>query len=274
MKIITIIEDSPGLNGLCSEHGLCLYIETAMHRILSDAGHSDMTWKNAEMLGIAPESIDTVVLSHGHYDHADGIQGFRQRNRTAQIYLRKGALGEFFHGEKYIGVSDAVKMAGSLRYTDEFVRIDQEISLFSGVKGRRYWPENNQELTQKTGGMSVVDSFEHEQCLVVECDGLKVLISGCAHNGILNILDRFRDIYSCDPDMLISGFHMASGQYTDEDLHVIRDTARELASLKTVCYTGHCTGQVAYDVMKPIMKDKLHRIYPGKTITIAGEDLI
>lgn len=70
-----------------------------------------------------------------------------------------------------------------------------------------------------------------------------MLVSGCAHNGILNILDRYRDLFGGYPDVVISGFHMMKKQpYDCEELDVIDETAGNSRGTNTVFYTGHCTG--------------------------------
>ena len=102
------------------------------------------------------------------------------------------------------------------------------------------------------------DDFSHEQYLVIKDDDSKyVLISGCAHNGILNILEKFRSIYHCNPKLVISGFHMIRREYREADINEIKSVAEELKKMDTTFYTGHCTGEQAYDILKNIMGDKL-----------------
>lgn len=112
------------------------------------------------------------------------------------------------------------------------------------------------------------DEFAHEQCLVIEQEGKRILLSGCAHNGILNILDRYREIYGNEPDVVNSGFHMMQKEYTESDWETIWATARELCKYQTVFYTGHCTGTEAYDVMKEIMGEQLHPIHSGEELSL------
>ncbi len=69
-------------------------------------------------------------------------------------------------------------------------------------------------------------------------------LSGCAHNGILNILDRYRELYGSDPDAVISGFHMSrKPHYSQADLELVRQTGEELRRLPIRFCTGHCTGE-------------------------------
>ena len=130
--------------------------------------------------------------------------------------------------------------------------------MFSRVTGRRLWPLGNRELMLKKGDAFEQDTFRHEQYLVLEEKGKRILISGCAHNGILNILDRYRELYGSGPDAVISGFHMSrKPHYSQADLELVRQTGEELRRLPVRFYTGHCTGEIPYRILKDIMGEQL-----------------
>ena len=125
----------------------------------------------------------------------------------------------------------------------------------------------------------VQDEFDHEQYLVITEEKTdkasgepiikKVLISGCAHNGILNILEHYHSLYGAYPNVAISGFHMKKKNgYTDEDITTIKETAMRLSKLPTKFYTGHCTGEEPYEMMKEIMGEQLEYVYSGSVIEI------
>lgn len=268
MKIICLIENTQG-HPLCAcEHGLSVYIETGRHKILCDAGQSNAVFENAEKLGVDLTTVDSAFLSHGHYDHSGGLERFGEINPTARIYAQKGAVLPCRHGEKYIGISKAAANLGNLTLLDGSLKIDSELFVFSGITGRRFFPRGNFELQREINGVIMQDDFSHEQCLVISTENKKVLISGCAHNGIINILDRYYELFDSDPDIVISGFHMMkSTDYTAEDIEIIEKTAAELTKKDTVFYSGHCTGQAAFDIMKNIMGDKLIALHSGETIT-------
>lgn len=200
MRIVTLIENTPGDPRCACEHGLSLYLETHDHRLLMDTGSTGAFADNAEALGIDLTRVDTVVLSHGHYDHAGGLLRFAALNPGAPIYLQAGADGDFYHGDRYIGIDKAITALPQVRPVRGDLRIDGELFLFAGITGRRFWPQSNLSLRVRRDGQTLQDDFSHEQCLVVSQDGHRVLVSGCAHNGILNILDRYRDLFGGDPD--------------------------------------------------------------------------
>lgn len=268
MRIVTLIENTPGREGCLYEHGLSVYVETGKHKLLVDTGATDAFLKNADCLGIDLRQVDTVILSHGHYDHSGGILAFAELNQTAQIYMQKTAGADYYSvhedGEEYIGIDKEILALPQVKLLDGDLRIDEELALFTDISGRRLWPEGNLRLKRRLGNESVQDTFDHEQCLVISGEGKKILLSGCAHNGILNILDRYREIYGDEPDMVISGFHMMRKEYSEEDIEDIRSTAKELTQLKTIFYTGHCTGPVAFSIMKEIMGEQLQEIHSGE----------
>lgn len=263
MKITVLMEDTKG-NPICEhEHGLSLYVETKNHKILADTGASKKTIENAKRLGIDLSKVDKLFLSHGHYDHSGGILSFYEENNYAKLYLQESALLDYYHGDRYIGIAKEIKNLETAVCLNSDFRIDEELSIFTGIRGRRFWPKSNKILSIRKDGIDVQDEFQHEQCLVIE-EEKTVLISGCAHNGILNVLDRYYEIYASYPDSVISGFHMMKKtDYTEEEIEVIQQTAKELSKLPTIFYTGHCTGQKAMEWMKEIMGQQLVPIHSG-----------
>lgn len=271
MRIINLIEDTQGEKELHHEHGLSFYIETQKHKILLDTGLSDAFLENAVRLGIDLTQVDMVVLSHGHYDHAGGILAFAKMNPNATIYMQKTAGGDYYNlrddSEKYIGIDKRILELPQVCFLNGDYRIDEEIYVFTDILGRKYWPQSNMLLKEKVEERFIQDAFAHEQCLVISENHENVLLSGCAHNGILNILEAYTERFEGAPDKVISGFHMMKrGEYTAEEVEVIEDTARELKKLHTKFYTGHCTGEAAFDIMKVIMGKQLIFVHSGDEI--------
>ena len=152
-------------------HGLSLYIETEQHNLLLDTGQTDAVVKNAEALGIDLTAVDTVILSHGHYDHSGGILPFSQINRTAQIIMQHSAAKPHYNGERYIGIDQAILDLPNTRLIDGDLQLDDELFLFSGITGRRCYPQGNRKLFRIEDGVQLPDDFDHEQCLVIQQNG-------------------------------------------------------------------------------------------------------
>lgn len=260
MRIVTLIENTCDIPNLNKEHGLSLYIETAHHKILFDTGASGLFAENAQKLGVDLRQVDIAVLSHGHNDHSGGLERFFAINAHAPVYLLPDAAQAHFSADGgFIGLSPEILKSNRLRFAGEGRTIGQGLSLHNGNHRIVNTPVDAAGLTVLRDGMRMPDDFSHEQYLLIQEDGKKVLISGCSHKGILNITEWFA------PDVLVGGFHFFREQ---PDSQRITDAARKLLSYPAVYYTGHCTGLEQYAAMKKIMADRLHYLSTGSEITL------
>lgn len=272
MKIINLVEDTKG--GVCpNEHGLSFYVETNKHKLLVDSGATDMFLRNADMLGVDLTRVDTCVLSHGHYDHSGGLIPFAKINPRARIYMRDSAGGEHYHlmpeTAKYIGIDKNILKLPQIVKVEKNLQIDDELFLFSDLGGKNFPSRSNRELVRKIGNEYIQDDFAHEQCLVIAQGERRILMSGCAHNGILSILEKYSELFGGYPNIVISGFHMMKKtDYTDDETEYIRQTAYELMKTNALFYTGHCTGQKAFGIMKEIMGERLRGFYSGSELLL------
>ena len=273
MRIVNLIENIKGNPECDFEHGLSLYVETQKHKLLMDTGCSDKFLENAKRLSVQLENVDSVVLSHGHYDHGGGLLDFTKINSHARIYVRENAFLDFYHGKdenkRYIGLDKRISNLAQLYYVSGNMRMDKELFLFTNVTSRILWPSSNLELTVEKDGVLVQDDFSHEQYLVISQNGKNILISGCAHNGILNILEKYHQIFSKNPDVVISGFHMMKKSgYKQEDIDLIEKTAWKLKDYRTKFYTCHCTGEEPYERMKRILGEQIDYLKSGEEVEI------
>ena len=275
LRIVNLVENTPGAAGCGWAHGLSFYIETPRHKLLMDTGPSPLMVENARALGVDLGAVDAVVISHGHYDHADGLPAFAALNPRARVYLRRGAEGAFYSVDggdgspHYIGMAPGIAALPQAVWVEGDLAIDDELYLFGDIAGRRAWPEGNRRLLERRGGRLEQDRFAHEQCLVVRAGGKRTLFSGCAHSGILNILERCRECLGAAPDAVVSGFHMKkSADYTEGEAETIRATARALQAWPCRFYTCHCTGLPAFDMMKEIMGDQLRYVHCGEAVDL------
>lgn len=253
MKIVTLMENTACDETLAAEHGLSLYIETGAHTILFDAGASGAFVDNAEKLGVDLTQVEFAVLSHGHYDHGGGLTRFLEINDTAPVYLNPHAFEPHYNASgKYIGLASALAESGRLRFAEDGQKLAQGITLYSRINcpfGIR-----TENLTVMEDGQLRPEDFRHEQYLLVEEGGKRVLFSGCSHRGILNIVDWFR------PDVLIGGFHFMN---LDPGGEILARAAEQLMKYPTVYYTGHCTGGAQFAFLKGRMGARLREIHAG-----------
>jgi 7,8-dihydropterin-6-yl-methyl-4-(beta-D-ribofuranosyl)aminobenzene 5'-phosphate synthase len=147
--------------------------------------------------------------------------------------------------------------------------IDEELELFSGVKGTRLNPSGNRDLFMKDGESFNLDDFSHEQNLIIKENGNTVLVAGCAHNGIVNILEHFHADKNRQPSHVIGGFHLynrAADEY--ENPSVIAEIGSCLLSTGAMFYTCHCTGVQAFERLKSIMGDNVNYLSTGSQLII------
>lgn len=126
MKIVTLVENSCGNENCIAEHGLSIYIETEKHKLLLDTGQTDAVVKNAKVLGIDLTAVDTVILSHGHYDHSGGILPFSKLNLSAQIIMQRSAAEPHYNGERYIGIDNDILKLPNVKFADDDIQLDDE----------------------------------------------------------------------------------------------------------------------------------------------------
>ena len=260
MRIVSLVENTSS-KGLPVEHGLSLYIETDRHRVLYDTGQTELFADNAEKLGVDLSSVDFCFLSHGHYDHSGGLKRFTALNGKAKIYMARSAFGLYYNmSGKYIGLdqswADDPALQERIVYTDGTERIDDQLTVLYPGKAKRV-DMGNAGMSYRLGGKSFPEDFSHEQYLMIEEGGKRVLISGCSHRGIINIMDWFK------PDVMIGGFHFMN-LAIDETL---LDYGRELNGFGADYYTCHCTGEAQYEHLRTVMP-RLHYLSEGEDIEL------
>ena len=270
-------DGTSGISRLSTEHGLSILLETERHKILLDTGASDVFIQNAELLGVNLSDVDYVFISHGHSDHAGGLQYFLEHNRQAQVIVSPDAMSGMFFSKR--GNLHSITTEWPEIDENRLILIDQTCKIAEGLHVIAHIPQNHpmpkgnqnlyvQDIKRRTSENNVVlastlsseeefdevngdyihDDFRHELALYV--DGL--LFTGCAHSGLENILA------ACPWSVhtVIGGFHLLDGQESEEELAAL---AKRLKANypETLFYTSHCTGDNVHDVMKSVMGEQL-----------------
>ena len=256
----TVLSDNRSSNPkLETEHGLSILLETEQHKILLDTGASDVFIRNAELLGVDFSDVDYVFISHGHSDHAGGLQHFLRINERAKIIVSPDAMsGKFFskRGNLHSITTEWPEIDDErLILIDHTCEIAEGLHVIAHIPQIHPMPKGNQNLyVQDADGEYIYDDFRHELALYVE--GL--LFTGCAHSGLENILS------ACPwpVNTVVGGFHLLDGQETVEELAVLAQRLKANYP-NTQFYTSHCTGDKVYDVMKGVMGEQLQSFSCG-----------
>lgn len=273
IKIIVLLENTTESAKLKCKHGLSLYVETESHKILFDMGPNDFFLKNAEALGVDIAEVDIAVISHGHVDHCGGLKYFLEKNKKAKIYLRPQALeGHYVKAlgiPFYAGIDKTLLSGERFVFTDDIYKIDNEITLFSDVFGQFPLPKSDGNLFTKRNGKMIADDFSHEQNLVIATKDSQILICGCAHAGIVNIVHCAKNIIGNEPTAVIGGLHLyepvkkryESNEYIDSVVAVLEKG-------KSSYFTCHCTGEKAYERMKGCLDARITYLRTGAEIIL------
>lgn len=169
-----------------------------------------------------------------------------------------------------MGINNSLRDRKQIIFTSDNYVIDDELMLFSNVTGRKLYSKANDKLFAKRNGKIVFDQFEHEQYLIITDGNKQVMITGCSHNGIANIIEKYVEINEGRIDKLacvLGGFHLfnpITRKYESDEL--ISDLAEYLSGLNANFYTCHCTGQKAYKILKDRMGKQLDYLSVGTRI--------
>ena len=273
MNIKMLMENTSVSDKFCSEHGLSIYIETNDIKIIFDVGASDLFLKNAKNMNVDISDIDYAVISHGHYDHGGGLNYFLNENKKAKIFIKENAFEKHYalrsgNRVEFIGIEEELKNNRQIVLVKDSFKINENIELFSNVIQKELVPSSNSNLLMEEKGEMVQDTFTHEQNLIIKEDDKTLLITGCAHNGIVNIVKHFYKLKGYMPDYVIGGFHLSSRSNGIEDKKIVENIAKELISTKAKYYTCHCTGIKAYNELKDIMGEKIEYLSAGSEINL------
>ena len=274
---ITVLMENTALEGcgLTPEHGLSLYIEHRGKKLLLDAGSSGKFADNAQALGIDLSAVELAALSHGHYDHADGLRRFFQVNDRARVYVRPGADGPHFSmgkdGPYFIGIHRDI----CTQFRGRFAAVE---GLYELTEGAWLVPDMIRETSGRSDGLLykrgeddfIPDDFRHEQSLVLEGEKGLVVLNSCSHGGIVNIvrgvLDQLpgKKVYA-----VVGGLHMAAkGQgalnCTPEYVFQVADALKELGVEEI--HTGHCTGEIALGLLRERFGPGCHALATGQVL--------
>ncbi|MEW6203487.1 MAG: MBL fold metallo-hydrolase [bacterium] len=249
VKITTIVENSvPVSIRTIGEHGLSFIIETEDRTILFDTGQGMALAHNAERMGTDLTKVDTVILSHGHYDHSGGLLKLLEINGNFELIVHPDAFSEKYAllpGPKTIniGMITSQKLLEekniNVRLSREPVEICNSIMTTGEIPMETDYEGIEPVLFTRINGKNVPDPLLDDQCMILKVETGIIVVLGCAHRGIINTLNRVvqitgvKDIYA-----VLGGMHLERA--SDEQ---IEKTVEALKSFNIQRIgVSHCTG--------------------------------
>ncbi len=266
MRIVTLIENLVYKQGLLAEHGLSYYIETKNKKILFDTGQSGNFLVNAKILGIDISDIDSVIISHGHYDHTGGLYSFLKVNHKATVYIKKEAFNPKFHGtERFIGiVYDPLLLDKRINYVSGITEIDTDIFIMPEIPVKNPLDTNFHNFKISTPHGFENDEFNDEVFLAIVKNRELSVISSCSHRGITNIIDAAINHFRLPVNLVAGGFHIrncGAGQLEVITMYLDRFSVKSIG----VC---HCTGVEKYAELVCSFGTRVFYNHTGHTIDI------
>lgn len=248
LKITVVTENSVTKRNFLAEHGLSLFIEAGDFKLLFDTGQGLALESNIKNLHIDLKEINAIALSHGHNDHTGGLKQVLSLSGAKAVYGHPGIFdekysvnGEGQHSPNGIPFrKDELEQLGAeFHLQREPVLLNKGIILCGQVPRVTDFEELNPHFAVKKEGQYEIDPLWDDQALLIDTPKGLVVVVGCSHSGLINIL-RYalqvtdnQQIYA-----VVGGTHLVAAN--DEKLH---KTIEELKKLKVEkLAVSHCTG--------------------------------
>jgi len=233
-KVSIIYDNYDFKSGMKSDWGFSCLIEGASKTILFDTGKSSGIFKNNfKSLEINPKLIDFVIISHDHHDHVGGLSTFLEMNSDVSVFIAPS-------------FSDKVK--NTILNHNVQIEIAKEI----------------QEICPNVYLSGILGTSIDEQSLAIDTEKGLVIITGCSHPGIINILNHFKSSLNKDIYMVIGGFHLMRNN-TSEINAIIKDM-KNIGVQK--CGATHCTGDKQIQLFKEAFDDNFLQMGVGRVVVI------
>jgi 7,8-dihydropterin-6-yl-methyl-4-(beta-D-ribofuranosyl)aminobenzene 5'-phosphate synthase len=278
MKITALIENK-ARQGLACEHGLAVHIEFQGINYLLDTGASDQFVENAKQLSIDLSLIKVAFLSHSHYDHSGGYHGFFQENSVAKVYLQEEAkencYAKILWFKQYIGIPESILTT----FNNRFVYVNKNTEVAPGVWLIRHTTKGLERIAKKAhfyreGKMGLrADDLLHEQSLVFVENECVVILNSCCHAGVDHVVEEVLEVFPGHKVLaMIGGFHLMGlrgPKSKSISKRKIETLGQRLIDLRVQeIYTGHCTGDPAFEILYKKFSNQIHHFHAGDSIEI------
>ena len=232
---LTIVYDNNQYDrALEARWGFSCYIKGAEKTVLFDVGgEGSVLMGNMAKLEIDPHTVDAVVLSHVHHDHVGGLSSFLSHHPSVTVYLPRSLPQS---------IKDTVRLAGA-----HLVEVHGSIKICKDI--------------YSTGELG---TFIREESLIIRTSKGLIVITGCAHPGIVNIVKRAKEMLKSDVYMVLGGFHLCWMNLSQVN-KVIKGVKKAGCKKVAPC---HCSGDLARKQFEKAYGEEFIRIGVGKTITI------
>lgn len=251
-RLTILCENTVSRPGLLGEHGFSAYIELPSGNILFDTGQGFGLIQNALRLEKSLPDVSQVVLSHGHYDHTGGLLSFLAAHGPCDVVAHPDVLAERFSwlpsgsGEKPLSIgmpwpeAYITTRGARFQWCTTFTEIAENVFVTGEVPRCTPFELGDPKMKVLKNGQWVIDPFLDDCSLVLKTRAGLVIVLGCAHSGLINILEYVTSrLGQSRIRAIVGGTHLGflSNAQLHETILSVRKYDVELLAV------SHCTGQ-------------------------------
>lgn len=269
VKVSILNDNLAGPPTFMAEHGLSLLVEIDGRSFLWDCGSTDITIKNARRMGIDLRSIEGIGLSHGHYDHCGGLLSVLEVAGPKPVYVHPGAFVPRYAvtggSRRFIGIpfcrEQVESSCSSLELSSGPIEVMPGVVMSGEIPRVTEFEGCETNLFSVQDGVMANDTFPDDQSLLVKTPDGVIVVTGCAHAGLVNILKHVVERYG-DIRAVIGGTHLGLGD--GKRLQPTIDYLDEVLPEKMIF--NHCTGIPSAMAMKQHFGDRFIMGETGMTV--------
>lgn len=267
VDITILVENATAMPGFRGEYGFSALVKVGEKVVLFDTGSGHALLKNAAAAGVDLAKIQDLVISHGHYDHTGAVVPFIKTGNHKRIYAHSNVFTRRYSGSGWLRreigadftAGDLASLGAEVIFTDEFCEISPGIFVTGSVPRQTEFEDVGGDFWTHSAGNLVPDDLPDDMALIINHPLGLIIISGCAHAGIINTIEYAR-LKTGQPKILafIGGTHLISA--SDSRLAKTVAALRDLdVQHLIVC---HCTGFRAAAIL---FNELGSRVVRGKT---------
>ena len=254
VKIFILNDDRCSSGEFSHIHGFSAWVDVDGYKFLFDAGQEDCFMKNAARLGLDLDRIQCVVLSHGDYDHGNGLKFLNLKRRVPlfchpdfELYRKSKRTGNF---DGLNQTQEELSQKYDIKLCKEWFEISKGIYFLGQIERNTNFETGNLPMTDETG--KDYPHFDDSGVAIIAKDGL-IVIAGCSHSGICNIVSHAQKVTGVEKVLaVIGGFHLKKvNEQTEKTMEFFERTKVKHLVL------GHCTSDEVCDYFKEKLSGKI-----------------